>query len=498
MAERDFDVVVIGAGIGGLMCAAALAVSGSRVLVVERHQQPGGYCSSFRRRGYVFDCAVDCFGGAGPDGIFPRLLNALGLPDAVRFVRVDPIRESMFPHGRVRVPGSLEAYRERLCAMFPEEREGIRKALAEMSRIYRAAQERLAPIRDVPFWREREDPSAGTALAEVLLEYGRMTYRQFLDRFVSRPELHAVLSDRCPFLGLPPDRVAAVTACIAIMSYFHEGAYRVAGGCQKLSNALVRGIRSKGSAVWIGREVRRILVRGGQACGVQLDDGREIRAEAVVSNGDYKKTFRDLVGEAHLPPGFLRRLEGRRVSSSFFLVYLGVDLPVGDPAPVSSLGCFPSLDSRYAFGFSDSFDPRASFGITIPTLLDPSMAPRGKHVVVIHKEVLATHVRHWNAQKHAMAARLVDKAASVLPGLREGIEHMEIATPWTLERYTGNTQGAAYGWEQTPGQKPLEMPIRNLLVAGHWGAFGGGILSAAYSGCSAARSLERCLEGSRR
>ncbi|MFQ5900933.1 MAG: phytoene desaturase family protein, partial [Thermodesulfobacteriota bacterium] len=102
---KDFDVIVIGSGIGGLICAGLLVSKGVKVLILEKNPTPGGYLSSFSRRGFVFDSAVDCFSGLDEKGVIRYVLKALDVEDEIGFVRVDPIRESIFPDMRVIVDG---------------------------------------------------------------------------------------------------------------------------------------------------------------------------------------------------------------------------------------------------------------------------------------------------------------------------------------------------------------------------------------------------------
>ena len=129
----------------------------------------------------------------------------------------------------------------------------------------------------------------------------------------------------------------------------------------------------------------------------------------------------------------------------------------------------------------------------IPPRVDPGLAPSGRQVVILHKEVAYGFADDWGGRKEALAREMIAKAERFVPGLERGIEVMEIATPLTLERYTRNLRGSAYGWEQVPHRRPAMSPVDGLHFAGHWTSPGGGVLAAAYSGLLAARSVEASL-----
>ncbi|MEK6814186.1 MAG: NAD(P)/FAD-dependent oxidoreductase [Nitrospirota bacterium] len=475
------DVIVIGAGMGGLSTAAFLLKRGLKPLVLEHHYQAGGYVSAFKRRGYVFDCAVDAIAGLDPGGLLDGILKGLGVRKEVEALPLVPVRETRFPGLTVSVPPTAGEYEDLLCGLFPAEEDGVRSLLGEAGEILDAVYARLD---------EATGPFSGNRVSSVLKRNGPRTWKELLDSHLSDDRLKAVLSDRSQYLGLPPSRLSAVQAAVAVFSYFREGASRIRGGSQSLADAMVRGIRRQGGEVRLSCGVGRILVRGGAAAGVVTEAGEEIPARAVVSTADPVQTVGRLLG-GEAPERVSR--EEQRTAVSFFLVYLGVSIRQNTLPPVSSIGVFPVWDVERALDAGDPFGRDAAFGISIPTLLDPDLAPAGRQVVIIHKDVPYDFTADWPGQKEKLAGEMIAKADGVIPGLSQAIDVMEIATPLTLERYTRNLRGSAYGWEQVPRRRPTASPVEGLHFAGHWTSVGGGVLAAAYSGLLAARSVEASL-----
>ena len=125
--KERYDVIVIGSGLGGLTCGALLAKNGFNTLILEQHTAPGGYCTSFKRKGFTFDAAVHFLEGLGDGGLFYRMLSALEIEKELEYYRMDPLYKVVYPDESIAIPADLNEYIALLSSKFPAEKQGITK-----------------------------------------------------------------------------------------------------------------------------------------------------------------------------------------------------------------------------------------------------------------------------------------------------------------------------------------------------------------------------------
>jgi prolycopene isomerase len=488
-AKRDsYDAIVVGSGIGGLTSAALLARAGRRVLVVERHDRAGGYAHAFRRRGYRFDSAVHLVSGCEPvpfeeGGLLHHLLEALGVRERCDFVRVDPCYRLEWPGLALDAPCELERFIEAHVDRFPHESKGIRGFVADCLSIRTEASRAEERVGMGPMARPERFP--------LLLRYRRATLGHVLADRIADPEARAALAALWPYLGLPPSRVSFLYFATMLMSYVAEGAYYCRGTFQNLADALVQGLRMREGELLLRTAVRRILVEDGRAAGVVLENGQRVHAPVVVSNVDAAQTVQELVGAEHFPGRFRRRLAGASRSISAFVVYAATsqDLARSELAHETFLFEGPDHDASHASGLLG--DP-SWLSITVPTFVDPGLAPPGEHLLTLTTLVDARQQASWRDAKPRLTELLLARAERRLPGLGDSLRFAEGATPRTMERYTRNEAGAIYGFDVTPaqvgpGRLDNRTPLPGLYLAGHWTRPGGGVNGVVRSGLRTAR-----------
>ena len=483
-AARDaYDAIVVGSGLGGLAAAAVLARRGARVLVVERHDRPGGYAHAFRRRDYRFDSAVHLVSGCEPvplegGGLVHRLLASLGVRDKCEFVRVEPVYRVEWPGVALDAPFGLERFTEAATERFPSEAKGIRGFLEDCLTIRGEAS------------RAEEDAGRGPMVRPghfpLLLRYRRATLGRVLEDRVKDAEARAALAALWPYLGLPPSKLSFLYFATMLISYVADGAFYCRGTFQSLAEALVRSLERDGGEIVVRALVRRILVEDGRAAGVLLENGQRVSAPVVVSNADARQTVDELVGTEHFPARYARRLARARASISAFVVYAATSLDLARAKLAHETFCYPGPDHEASHASGAAGLP-SWFSITAPSLVDPKNAPAGQQLLVLTTLLDAGSAARWSDVKAERMQALLALAERRLPGLADSLCFAEAATPRTMERYTRNTAGAAYGFDVTPaqvgpGRLDNRTPLPGLYLAGHWTRPGGGVEGVLRSG----------------
>jgi phytoene desaturase len=493
--KRDeYDVVVVGGGMAGLSAGAGLADRGAKVLVVEAHYRVGGFAHAFRRKQYLFDSAVHLTPGGGKGGGIRRLLEQWGVADEVEFLPVQPMYRTMGPGIETLIRSGKDDFVESHAEHFPHERDGIRRFVDLMDRIAREIQE-LGSM-DV---NRSQMMRLMVKHCPTVLRLSSRTLQEVLQEYVKDAQAQSVLSTLWTYLGLPPTKCSAVAFAVMLMSFVNENAYYVRGSFQKLADAFATALTRHGGELVMPRAVQRILLDdSGRAAGIKLDGaGEEIRARCVISAADAFQTFFCMVGRDRLDPEFAASLETRGLSISAFEVFLGVDMDLKGMGVVHETFFAPghSPEEVYENHASGSV---FGCGLSIPTIEDASLAPPGKHTVCV--TMFAPWDRSWKEEKPRLTERLIDEAEKVIPGLRQGIVYKDSGTPWTMQRYSKNSQGAIYGWDASPKslatRLAMETPVPGLFLAGHWTRPGGGLYAVVTSGQVAATRVMKELERS--
>jgi phytoene dehydrogenase-like protein len=484
------EIGVIGAGIGGLICAAKLVKEGFEVSIFEKEPEPGGYCRSFTHDGFTFDSCVDSIGEFGPGGMISTILSDLGI-DA-ELIPLNPVRFNIFPDHRVAIPSDSPEYQKILKDLFPDNSAQIETLFRLMNSIYRVSLQCILRGRDF----SSEDlemalPLKAKTVCEVMRDIGL------------RYPLNSVLSNYCTFLGLPPSALSFWSLSNLLVSYLN-GAVRIKGGIQNLVCKLSERIKSFGGKILCLNKIDHIDIINSRAIYIRNSSGEVFDiGRHLVSNIDILDLFQKKIDKRHLHSDFFSKLERLHISSSFLIVYIGTSFDFRKFSKYSSIGYFPTYNmENFCLNYKgDNSMREQNLGIALPSTDDADLAPAGKHTMIIHLPVETKHLALIEKDKSKIADELIRQCERLFPGISKKIETLAIATPLTLERISGNHLGSAYGWEHSPIQMKLmseiNFPINNLSVVGHWARLGGGVIPAMLTGYLAAKKIIERENGAR-
>ncbi|WP_342238142.1 phytoene desaturase family protein [Inquilinus sp. OTU3971] len=525
---KTWDVIVVGAGHNGLVAAGYLARAGLEVLVLEKNDWVGGAAvSRSLHPGILYsNCSYVC------SLLRPEIMRDLELPR--HGLQVIP-----YEGGAVftRDGDALATYRQHDAHRREIQRFSLRDAEAydrysadvtRQCRFIRPLLLRTPPdpaslrprdLQELLYLGRRFHDLTEIEMADTI-RFWTMSIAEFLDEYFESEVVKASFA-LSGIIGTALGSCSPGSAYVLLHHYMGDvdgatGAWGFArGGMGAITQAMAGSLRAAKGEIRTGAAVDRILVENGKAAGVVLAGGEEIRARQVVSNLDVKRTFLTLVEEQALPAPFVKRVRAFKIRGSSGKVNIALDalprfpaLPEGSPCLRGDMHFTDSVE-RMERGYDDwkagrwSADP--FLDMMIPTTLDPTMAPPGKHFMSCFVQYCPPKVegRDWtDADRDAFGKTVIDQIAEYSPGFRDLILHAEIRTPRELEAEVGLTEGNIFQGELTfdqilfnrpvPGYAQYRSPVAGLYMCGSSTHPGGGVMGA--PGRNAASEILRDLK----
>ena len=506
--KEQLPVVIIGGGLGGLSAAALLARHGFPVTLVEQHEIPGGYATSFDRAAgkYTFDVSLHATASA-EGGLRPALEGA-GILDKVETVELPELCRIITPdHDLIWPQRNPEAITEQLSDIFPDQAHGIRGFFGEMLSII---DEGMKPFDPDSWWDKLLFPFTHKNMWAIR----KKTLGDVLDNYVQDAKARSILSVFWPYYGLPPSTLSGFYYCIATAAYMRFGGHYIKQRSQDLSYALMEAIEAGGGSVLLEAEATAIRSKDGAVTGVDLADGRHIKAKAVVSNASVPATMKMLAknsesgGYSRKAQAYLDKLRDYKPSLSSFIVWLGLNKEIRGKVKGYEIFVLPNYDPEQSYRASLVGDPLGS-GMTV-TIYDNAYegySTQGSSTVSImmlsgyepwahfETDYFAGRKKAYYKQKERITKTLIDRTEKlVIPGLSSMIEVVDAATPLTNVRYTKNPEGAIYGYEQSLKNSFMTRlgnttPFEGIYLASAWSNPGGGFQPCLLSGVNAFKAL---------
>jgi phytoene dehydrogenase-like protein len=525
MADQR-DVVIIGGGHNGLVAAFYLAKAGHRPLVLERRPQPGGAAITEEfHPGFRCSILAHAAGPLRPDIVRDMQLEKHGL----KFIRPEVAVSSLSPDGRALIlyrdpeksVREIAKFSPKDAAKYPE----FQASLAKMAKAVAGVLALTPPDIDSPsrgdLWGMLQTGRSIRGLGKKdmyrLLRWGPAAVADVVAEYFETDLLRATIAARGifgTFLG-PWSAGSTLVLLLRAAGDSHPAgtAHFAAGGMGSITQAMAQAARQAGAEIRTGAEVIEVRLKDGAATGVVLSTGEEIRAKAVVSNADPKRTLLKLVDPAHLPPDFALKLQHYRMPGTLAKVNLALSgLPKftalnGDSLMSGRIQIGPGIDYLER-AFDDakygSFSQHPYLEVAIPSLADPSLAPSGQHVMSIYAQYAPYKLRRadWESQRVSLGDTVVKTLAQYAPNLPELILSHQIITPQDLEDTYGLTSGHIFHGELSLDQfftmRPLldwaqyRTPIQKLYLCGSGTHPGAGLTGG--SGANAAKEILKTLK----
>ncbi len=460
-----YDTIIIGSGLGGLTCGAFLAHAGMKVLVLEKHQKIGGYAHNFNRRKYVFESGIHSVAMA-KEGMIMGLLRKLGVENRVETIEFPQMFSMATPEGSMDMPSKKDEIKEFLTAQFPHERDNLQAFFKEIEYLYQK-------ISDAEFDFESSFVQNN---ADFIYKYHNRSYKQYIEDTFSDETLRSLFYAQWPFCGGSPCFGSILYYLMMYVVHFFEGSHYCKGGFSTLADALASVITDRGGAVKTRSEVLSISGEEQRVRFVRTTKDEEYEADLVVSNITPYDLHFNLLEENLRGRRWQRRVSNLNISVSSVIAYYGMNPQKIGVVPRDIIFWYDSHDHGTIFSnIMKNKKEKIDHLIFLKTIEDSDFP-----TLTLMNFVQKSYASDWKSEKEILAERMLDQAESIYPGLKEAIDFTELGSPTTFERYTANTDGAIYGFENTKdmygeAKLPVVTHLENLYQTGHWNKPGGGV-----------------------
>ncbi len=484
-------LIIIGAGTAGLTAGCYAQMNGYHTTILEMEDTPGGLCTSWRRKGYLFDGSVAGLAGSAPGSPLYQLWEEIGVAKYCPLHYGENFGHIRLLDGRtITIYANIDRLEAHLLECFPSEAAVIR----EFTGALRSVLDLDIPFSDARGWDAVKEGlrTFGSSITHlpVLLKYGTLTIRQFNQK-IKDLALVTVFNNLVHFGGLD----VPILTVLLPLAYAHR---KMAGiplkGWLAFAKAIERRFLELGGKVQYRAKVERLAIENGIVKGVVLADGQALFADRVLSAADGRFTQSLLPGVQEID--LERSFKTEHLSDQPVQVNLGVAAD------------FSTIDGPMTYILSNSFRAagREHQWITVHNkYYDPGAAPEGKSALTVFLDSdydwwkkIAADSPQYQAEKKRCADQVIAVINGYYPGFSEKVEVVDVATPLTRERYTGNWMGAMQARKPTANMIKALMQgspqyavkgVKGLYVAGQWAEAWGGITTAAQSGRKAIQAI---------
>jgi phytoene dehydrogenase-like protein len=495
-SQIEYDIIVIGAGVSGLMSASLFGRLGYRVCVLEMDARPGGYIAGFNRLDYRFDSAIHWLNQCGKNGLVTQAFNFIGT-DYPKASIQHKIRKYHINEYQYLITTDVDAFKRQLQKDFPEDSAGIERFFKDARKIGRSFENFRFINRNMSTMNLLEKANRGIQMLRFVIPFiphvrfsGDEGVKKGLKRYFTNPKL-------LELFGSEPD----LLSCLIPIAWTYIQDYQTPprGGSQMFAEWLAHVSESYGNEVRFKSKVSKILLENNKAVGVEYEHRgqlQQVRGRYVIAACDVKNLYEKYLPKEITNPDLLKRLDNAELYASAFTLSLALDCTgeeLGFGEEILYIADPTITRERLGNG-----DPETSgMHVISGAVRDKSLAPEGKGTLTIFIPSFIEQYENWGTKldekgnftrgadyketKQKVADVLIDRLERELNiDLRSHIVYLDIATPITHQRYTGNRNGTMMG--ARPGKSNMQAkvahyktPVPNVFLSGHWAELGGGI-----------------------
>jgi all-trans-retinol 13,14-reductase len=479
--ENQFDVIVIGSGIGGMTAASLLSQFFSKkVLVIEKHWTFGGLTHEFKRGEASFATGVHYIGAMGEGEMSRQIFDAVTGKQVQMQKMVEAFDEVVFPELKYQFKGDFQLTINELAKIFPQEKKALQKFFKTIGN-YNAYMQANFGFRSFmpPFF------SIFKPLVRLFLGVNpHTTVQAYLDKHFQSPLLKAILATRWGDYGVPPQEASLLIHSLVVFTHYSKGGYYPVGGSEKIGMAVREVLKNKGAEVLLNTEVKEIIIENKKAVGVRTLDAHKqekvFYASHVISDAGAEVTYNQLLPK-DLFPEIQQAIQKNQAKVSFVSLYLTLKK---NPQEMGFTGANVWLHSKDYIGH-EVVSVKDKMFPTHATLFFPTMKGQqsSQHIVEILAPVYYEDFEEWEQQKwkerdesyQALKEEIGEKILALVdsyyPDFSQQIDFAEESTPLSVAKFTNRKLGSPYGVPQTATHHDqswlsAHTPIANLFLAG--------------------------------
>jgi phytoene dehydrogenase-like protein len=493
MSNSNQSLIIIGGGLSGLSTGIYGQMNGLRTQVFEMNSEVGGCCTSWERKGFTIDTCVHWIIGSREPSPFHKFWLEVGALQDKELVDHDYYVMGKIKDGRIfKLPNKLDALKKELLKFGPEDKKLINKFIKAIKKAQKMPMNVEKPMQLFSKWEFVKYLANMVPHALFFQRWTSTTLLKFASKFKS-PILKEIFQDALyPAFGENPDMpMFSLLLTFAMME--QKTVCYTKKGSMGLTNSIKERYLSLGGKIHTGRKVSKILVHQnengiGKAYGIQLEDGTEILGDFIISAADGYDTIYNMLGGNYKTKDLDNYYNSLPLTKPIIQIGFGISNFRFD---------LPSTVAGYVVPVQSEFEIA---GEKIPWLLfqayefDNTLAPEGKTFV---KAIIGSNYDYWakiaetpvayNQEKNKIAKKVIEIIDGHYSGFAESVEMIDIATPLTFEKWTGNRKGAYMGWRNSAKSIMIMMPnslpgLSHFYMTGQWVKVGGGLPTAITAG----------------